>query len=390
MRASLQTLTFRSKIRLSKGCRSAAVSSVLLALGAVLLPLHIAAAQGQIAGVVRDSGGAGIAGAQIIITGTGLRAESDDAGKFVLARVPAGPAALRVRRLGFAPVSASVVVQSGGTAPLTIIVTEAARGLSPVIVHAQGHRQYTGYLAEFYERRDRGFGHFITGDEIQRRDPIKLTDMLRTFPGINVLPSAIGDGSIRMRGNRCAPLVWLDGMPAAAAEFDLDALIPTSVAGIEIYPGPSTVPPQFVLPFGPTACGTIVVWSRHGERSRGKPISAAELAALVANLQVYTADQVDEPARVDAAAPITPLYPESLYKTRMPGRVVAEFVVDTAGHAEMQTFGVVSSTDPLFTEAVRSALPDARFRPAKVTGRTVPQLVRQPFAFVIQADRTSR
>jgi hypothetical protein len=35
----------------------------------------------------------------------------------------------------------------------------------------------------------------------------------------------------------------------------------------------------------------------------------------------------------------------------------------------------------LFTDAVRSALLDARFRPAEVGGRAVRQLVAQSFAF---------
>ncbi|MGI8510016.1 MAG: TonB family protein [Gemmatimonadaceae bacterium] len=360
----------------------------VVALGSICLPLRSAAAQGQIAGVVRDTSGAGIAGAEISIAGSDSRAESDEDGKFLFSRVPAGEAAIRVRRLGFTPTSASVVVRDNATAPLSIKVTEVAQALRPVVVHAQQHRTDTGYLAGFYERRDRGFGRFITGEQIQKRNPLELTDMLRMVPGLHVSSSGIGDASVRIRGNRCAPLVWIDGMPAAAAEFDIDAISPMSVAGVEIYSGIASVPANFVLPFGRTPCGTILIWSRQGERTQGKhdPVTAAQLAKMVASLQAYTADRVDEPARMDAAAPVAPVYPESLYRARVPGRVVVEFVVDTTGHAETETIGVVSATDPLFTEAVRRALADARFKPARVAGHPVPQIVRQPFTFVFPAD----
>lgn len=360
----------------------------VVTLSSICLPLRSAAAQGRIAGVVRDTSGAGIAGAEISLAGSDLRTASDEEGKFLLSGVPAGAAEIRVRRLGFTPTSASVVVRDNAMAPLSITVSEVARQLRPVVVHAQEHRTYTGYLAGFYERRDRGFGRFITGEQIEKRNPLELTDMLRMVPGIHVSSPGIGDASVRIRGNQCAPLVWIDGMPAAAAEFDIDAISPLSVAGIEIYSGVASVPVNFVLPFGRTPCGTILIWSRQGERQQGKhkAVTAAQLAEMVASLQAYTADRVDEPARMDPAAPIAPVYPESLYRARVPGRVVVEFVVDTTGRAEAETVGVVSATDPLFTQAVRHALADARFKPARVGGRLVPQIVRQPFTFVFPAD----
>jgi protein TonB len=61
---------------------------------------------------------------------------------------------------------------------------------------------------------------------------------------------------------------------------------------------------------------------------------------------------------------------------------VAEFVVDTLGRVEREHFGIVSSTNALFTEAVSQAVRAVVFRPAMRQGRKVRQLVRQPFDFV--------
>ena len=42
----------------------------------------------------------------------------------------------------------------------------------------------------------------------------------------------------------------------------LDIVDPSTVEGIEIYPGASTVPPQFNTREGNTICGVIVIWTR--------------------------------------------------------------------------------------------------------------------------------
>ena len=193
--------------------------------------------------------------------------------------------------------------------------------------------------------------------------------------------------AVRFRGNggSCWPLVWLDGAPLPTAEFDLDFLSPQSIEGLEVYTGISQVPPQFMGSRGLGSCGVIVVWSREGERRPKKPkkaVTATELADLVASLKVYTADQVDVPARSDSLSRPQPLYPEQLLFTGVPGQVLAEFVVDTLGRVELDTFGVISSTNIKFTQAVQRALPEWAYAPAVLNGRRVRQLVQQPFHFV--------
>lgn len=344
----------------------------------------VARAQGRIDGVVRDTAGARIVGAEVQLVGTSLATVTDENGAFAFAAVPLGTATVRVRRIGFAPQTAAIDVRNGTNAPVSIIVREVALELPSVVVRASKEHKYTGYLAGFYERRDRGFGHFLTADEITRTHPLELTDVLRTVPGINVLAGMDGVMHVRLRGNTCWPVVVLDGMPAIAAEFDVDDIAPEDVAGIEVYGGAAAVPIEFVVPFGPTACGTIVIWTHHPEpKVKTAHVTARELDSLVASLSVYTADQVDTPARTDPTSPVSPAYPDSLYRARVAGHVIAEFVVDADGHARQGTIGVVSSTDPLFTASVRQAIVAARFIPARRQGMPVPQIVRQSFDFVV-------
>ena len=370
-----------SFVRISNG--SAVFVPTLLILSALPVVARDSDAQGTIAGAVRDSSGAGINGAKVSVTGISYTAESDDNGGFIIHGVPSGPASVHVRRLGFGPVSTDVVVASGRTTHVDLMVKALAQELNTVVVYAKRPRHYEGYLAGFNERRDLGFGRFITADEIAERAPLRITDMLRMVPGLQIITSNPVDSHVRIRGNSCWPSVWIDGASANAAEFDLDWVTPSDIVGIEIYSSIATVPPQFVDPLGPLFCGTIVVWTRQGEPRKKKSLSAAQLADLVSSLKVYTADQVDTPARADSSTAATPLYPDSFYKQHIPGRVLAEFVVDTAGRPDPETIGIVSSTDPLFAASVVRALSKTRFVPARLGGRPVRQIVQQPFTFVV-------
>jgi protein TonB len=76
-----------------------------------------------------------------------------------------------------------------------------------------------------------------------------------------------------------------------------------------------------------------------------------------------------------------PTYPDMLRSAKVEGEVVAQFVVDTTGRAEMNTFKVLKSSHDLFTSSVKSALPNMKFYPAQLAGRKVKQLVQMPFVF---------
>ncbi len=93
----------------------------------------------------------------------------------------------------------------------------------------------------------------------------------------------------------------------------------------------------------------------------------------------YFEFQVEKPAAMAGAANM--VYPEMLRSAQVEGTVLASFVVDTAGKADMSTFKVLRSDHELFTNAVKNALPRIRYLPAEVGGRKVKQLVQQPFQF---------
>ncbi|MGH7458391.1 MAG: energy transducer TonB [Longimicrobiaceae bacterium] len=99
----------------------------------------------------------------------------------------------------------------------------------------------------------------------------------------------------------------------------------------------------------------------------------------------YSSNLVDEPAelrnRGDVARILSRRYPDNLRDAHVEGRVVVQFVVGKNGQVEMGSFKVVSSTDPAFGSATRSAVGEFRFSPGKVQGQPVRQVVQMPIVW---------
>jgi TonB family protein len=120
---------------------------------------------------------------------------------------------------------------------------------------------------------------------------------------------------------------------------------------------------------------------RPGERSRAVGLAPFGPPARLFD-SVFTVLQVDRMVeRYEGSA--APVYPPRLSALGKQGRVHATFVVDPTGRVEMTSVRVLESDDPGFTESVRAALGEMRFRPATRHGRAVRQLVEQRFNFRI-------
>lgn len=104
--------------------------------------------------------------------------------------------------------------------------------------------------------------------------------------------------------------------------------------------------------------------------------------APVVSDQPFFEFQVEKPVTALPGS-ANPRYPDILRQAGVEGEVLAQFVVDTTGRAEVRTFKVLKSSHDLFGTAVKNALPGMRFIPAEVGGRKVRQLVQQPFSFAI-------
>ena len=112
------------------------------------------------------------------------------------------------------------------------------------------------------------------------------------------------------------------------------------------------------------------------------PVAQAQATTTVASAnlnQTYLDFQVDQVVQIKNK--VAPAYPAHLRNARVPGEVVAQFVVDERGNAIMNTFKAIKSTHSALTETVKEAVADMTFEPAQVGGQKVKQLVQLPFKF---------
>lgn len=350
---------------------------------ALAMPPTAGAAQAQraaVSGIVVDSLGSPVAGAQVALDGMDLHSITDAAGRFRFADVAVGHVDVVVRRIGFKAASLSFELGPSGATQIMITLSAVPEVLAPVEVTEQ-REVYDARLYGFESRAARrSGGHFITRDRIERSTSKRLSDLLRQVPTVRIA-TVRGLGTMAyVRGANCPPLVYLDGSPASAGPLDLDLIDLSSVEGIEVYGG-FGAPAEFSSVKG-DRCGVIAIWSRpfRPREPRAEPPAQTSLITALLELDmVFAAEAVDSVA-IPIAGSIRTVYPDSLLQAQVGGSANVRFIVDTAGFVEMPTLEV-SATHQLFAQAARAALMEARFSPAVLEGRRVRQVVALPFRF---------
>lgn len=153
---------------------------------------------------------------------------------------------------------------------------------------------------------------------------------------------------------------------------------PTLTAPIEI---PDVIPPiDFTK-----AITRDDAWTGIGKPGGSPDGAIGGVAAAPAPDGVFTRETVDRFV-VMLPGSTGPAYPEMLRAAGVEGSVLAQFVVDTSGRADVATLRILQSDHALFSDAVKSVLPKLRFAPAEVGGTKVRQLVQQPFRFGLDRD----
>ena len=213
-------------------------------------------------GRVTDSAGVGLSGAEITLHKTeSIRAITGDSGEFRLAGLPHGTSVFNVRRLGYQAASFTAVLRSGKTHRATMSLTANALALPTVAVSDTMNRSH--WLDQFERRRTSARGTFITRAEIIKRSSRSGSDIVRTVPGVRVIPGRNGMFSqvvmSRGAGGRpCIPTMYVHNMPYSGVLDDFSA---DDIEALEVYVGISEIPPELDKN-GRGICGVIVVWTR--------------------------------------------------------------------------------------------------------------------------------
>ncbi len=218
-----------------------------------------------VSGVVLDARTRDSIPAAILILDDTVTVTTDPSGRFFIWEVRPGPHYLEVRRIGYEATAMPLQVPEGHVGVELVIELSAVPVELPEVVVEGDRTLYAfGKLRGFYQRRDRGFGHYITRDEIAKRVPRVLTDVLRGVPRLDVRPGPLGNRIVSVSDaspNCRSPTLYLDGTELGQGNVD-ELINPEDVAGIEIYARPAEIPVEFNPTRASPGCGVIVLWTR--------------------------------------------------------------------------------------------------------------------------------
>lgn len=223
-------------------------------------------ATGIVTGHVLSLTGQPIPGARVGIPVSGVSTTTRADGAFSLTGVLTGTQVLVARTLGFATSAEAITVTSREPVDVTVTVGDKLNVLDPVLITAR--RELALDKSGFTARKHAGGGHFFTRDDIDKRKPNNITDMMKGLPSVTVsyqrggtvVRGRSGITSMYSGGPPCTRVFvdgfeWRDVQPG-----DLDMFVnPDDVIGIEVYQS-GEVPNQFRrLDRG---CLTMVVWTQ--------------------------------------------------------------------------------------------------------------------------------
>ncbi|MBC7896105.1 MAG: carboxypeptidase regulatory-like domain-containing protein [Cytophagaceae bacterium] len=220
---------------------------------------------GRLVGRVLRSDGEPLRGARLRFVETGQEALSNDKGQFVLDSLPLGSYSVDARAIGFVSALRPIDIVAGAPASAHFVLDTREAFLDTVKVIGRAVAMSQQHL-EFLRRKRQGLGRFFDEDDIEKRNPFYVSDLLRMTAGVRILTG----GRVLFRafsglGQYCTPSLYLDGMQVTGIEeMGLDAFLSVhDIRAMEVYTRGAQVPAQFARDVG---CGALVVWT--GPRTR--------------------------------------------------------------------------------------------------------------------------
>ena len=237
----------------------------------VVLGLRVASVEnGRLLGTVTDAlSDAPVSAAAVSLRGRPQEVQTNRQGGFILSDVPVGVYELSVRHLGYAPLRHMVNVARGATTDIQIGLVPAPLEMEPLVATAVRLRRLE--IKGFYERKRwgelLGLGAFYTEADIDRRNPLLISDMVMEEASIQrycrvssrscrLYTTRLATGAVP----RCHMQVYLDGVHISGFG-EADAWVsPVEIGGVEVYKGPASLPAEFG---GPNSrCGVVAIWTK--------------------------------------------------------------------------------------------------------------------------------
>ncbi|HLZ44228.1 MAG TPA: TonB-dependent receptor [Gemmatimonadales bacterium] len=193
-----------------------------------------AAAQGILRGSVRDSAGAPVHGAAVVVPGTTVGARTDAQGRFRILAVPAGRVRVHVAAIGYALVDTTVALTGGDSTTIDFALALAPLALPPVDV-------ISDKVPHFGDRPPTSVTE-VTQQDLDRRAVGTVDEAIDHAPGVQFV-----NGQINLRGStgyvqglNSRVLLTVDGIPMNEGDrggIDWDLLPVDEIESVEILKG---------------------------------------------------------------------------------------------------------------------------------------------------------
>ncbi len=257
----------------------------LILAGCLLIPAGSVVAQDAppknpavMRGEVQDSRGAPLEGAEVELLGANRKALTPASGTYRLGDLRPGRYWVTVRRIGYEPLRVALTFDPGVEREIIFQLDSRPQRLADIDVTAED-RVWARRYQEFVWRSRSTFGRFLTRDDIERYNPVYLSDVVRSYlPGVplrafdrapffDVFADGWGDGGAlgwthAGYGSRssCAPAVSLNGATPFST-WAINDFRPQDVEAIEVYRRGRDIPIEFQR-MTPGTCGLVVIWLR--------------------------------------------------------------------------------------------------------------------------------
>lgn len=224
-----------------------------------------------------------IEGVEVADVKSGIKSVTNRSGLVILTFLPDGGALVRIRKVGYTPVTQFVTISASDTMPLTEILTRSVQTLPTVTTNDSTVKYLSPGLRGFEQRRHSGLGHFVTETELRKADDEAFKNVVARFPALQVSCESISTppagraqvlrragcfavtnrmvGRLALTPGKCYVSIYLDGsLQDGVDATDLERMKTQDYAGVEFYSGPSEIPPQYNTTGN--ACGVLLLWSR--------------------------------------------------------------------------------------------------------------------------------
>ena len=222
----------------------------------------------RLLGAYDEQTGQPLAGVEVLDVTTGWRSLTSATGNVSLVYLPDGGSLVRLRKVGYAPLTLFVAISPRDTAPLTLLLRPQV-GVQVLPGMTTEETAISRSLRGFDERQRAGAGgHFITDSTLRANEGKVMSSLLQRLPGATLKGGRLvstrtpNQGPVlsgRGPGLNCAVAVYVDGvLSATTPNFERETT--DTYAGVEFYAS-NTTAPIWISSIN-SQCGVLLLWTR--------------------------------------------------------------------------------------------------------------------------------